>query len=63
VATEVWPLSEGWKPLEIVFLDVDWDSQKVLFPQFGLRLKHGQSLEDFILEVEEKVNEMVGNLL
>jgi hypothetical protein len=39
---------------------VDWASQKVLFLQFNLRLKDGQSLEDFILEAEEKVNEMVG---
>jgi hypothetical protein len=60
VAAQVWPLSDGWKPSEIVFLDVDWASQKVLFPRFNLRLKDGQSLEDFILEAEEKVNEMVG---
>jgi hypothetical protein len=26
VAVEVWPLSEGWKPSEIVSLDVDWAS-------------------------------------
>jgi hypothetical protein len=60
IVAGVWPLSNGWKPLDIVFLDVDWASQKVPFPRFGLRLKDGQSLEDFILETEEKVNEMVG---
>jgi hypothetical protein len=59
VATEVWPLSEGWKLSEIISLDVDWASQKVPFPRFNLRLKDGQSLEDFILEVKEKVNEMI----
>jgi hypothetical protein len=32
----------------------------VPFQRFDLRLKDGQSLEDFILEIEEKVNEMVG---
>jgi hypothetical protein len=60
VAAEVWPLFEGWKPSEIVSVDVDWASQTVPFPRFGLRLKDGQSLEDFILEVVEKVSEMVG---
>jgi hypothetical protein len=60
VAAGVWPLSNGWKPSNIVFLDVDWTSQKVPFQRFDLRLKDGQSLEDFILEIEEKVNEMVG---
>jgi hypothetical protein len=39
---------------------VDWASQKVSFPRFNLRLKDGQSLEDFILEVYDKVNEKVG---
>jgi hypothetical protein len=60
VTAGVWPLSDGWKPSDIVLLDVEWASQKVPFPQFNLRLKDGQCLEDFILEVEEKVNEMVG---
>jgi hypothetical protein len=57
--TQVCPLSDGWNPSDVVFLDVDWASQKVSFPQFNLRLKDGQSLEDFILEDEEKVNEMI----
>jgi uncharacterized protein YktA (UPF0223 family) len=39
---------------------VDWATQQVLFPRFNLRLKKGQSLEDFIAEVEEKVDAMVG---
>jgi hypothetical protein len=41
VATQVWPLSDGWKPSDVVFLDVDWASQKVPFPRFNLRLKDG----------------------
>jgi hypothetical protein len=44
----------------LVFLEVDWASQKVPFPRFGLRLEDGQSLNDFILEVEERVTDMVG---
>jgi hypothetical protein len=60
MVAQVWPLTEGRKPSEIIFLDVDWASQKVSFPQFNLRLKDGQSLEDFILEVEEKVNGIIG---
>jgi hypothetical protein len=32
VAARVWPLSDGWKPSDSVFLDVDWVSPKVLFP-------------------------------
>jgi hypothetical protein len=32
VADEVWPISDGWKLSNIVFLDVDWASQQVSFP-------------------------------
>jgi hypothetical protein len=53
-------LSYGWKPSEIIFLDVDWASQKVPFPQFNLQLKDDQSSNDFILEIEEKVSDMFG---
>jgi hypothetical protein len=59
VAAHIWPLSHGWNPSEIIHLEVDWASQKVPFPRFGLRLEDGQSLNDFILKVEEKVTEMV----
>jgi hypothetical protein len=60
MAAQGWFLLEGWEPSEIIFLDVDWASQKVLFPRVSLRFKDGQSLEDSICEVEEKVNEMIG---
>jgi hypothetical protein len=53
-------LLHGWKPSDIVLLDVDWASQQVPFPQFNLRLQDGQSLSEFILKVEEKVTDMVG---
>jgi hypothetical protein len=60
VAAQVWPLSHDWKPSDVVFLEVDLASQKVPIPRFNLRLEDGQSLDDFILEVEEKVTNMVG---
>jgi hypothetical protein len=36
VAAEVWPISDGWQPANIIFLDVDWATQQVLFPRFNL---------------------------
>jgi hypothetical protein len=53
-------MSNGWKPASIVLLDVDWATQQVTFPRFNLRLKEGQSLEEFIHDVEKKVDVMVG---
>jgi hypothetical protein len=32
VVADVWLLSDGWKPTNIVFLDVDWAMQQVSFP-------------------------------
>jgi uncharacterized protein YaaR (DUF327 family) len=39
---------------------VEWATQQVPFPQFNLRLREGQSLEDFIDEVEKKVDALIG---
>jgi hypothetical protein len=60
VAANVWPISHGWDPIEIVNFNVNWATQEVPFPQFGLHLPDGQSAEDFMSEVEKKVNEMIG---
>jgi hypothetical protein len=60
VATGTWLISNSWKPANIFLLDLDWATQQVSFPRFNLRLKEGQSLEDFIHEVEKKVDAMVG---
>jgi hypothetical protein len=60
IAVEVWLISDGWKPSNIVFLDVDWASQQVSFPRFNLQLKGGQSLKDIVADVKEKVNAIVG---
>jgi hypothetical protein len=60
VAADVWPISYGWAPIEIVNFNVNWAAQAVPFPRFGIQLKDGQSAEDFMKEVEKKVNAMIG---
>jgi hypothetical protein len=32
VATEIWPISYGWAPTEIVSFNVNWATQEVSFP-------------------------------
>jgi hypothetical protein len=59
-ATNIWPISLGWAPREIVSFNVNWVAQEVPFPLFGLHLRDGQSAEDFMIEVEKKVNDMIG---
>jgi hypothetical protein len=60
VAANIWPISHGWAPREIVSFNVNWVAQEVPFPLFGLHLRDGQSAEDFMIEVEKKVNDMIG---
>jgi hypothetical protein len=60
VAANIWPISHGWPPREIVSFNVNWATQEVPFPLFGLRLTNDQSAKDFMSEVEKKVNEMIG---
>jgi hypothetical protein len=60
VTAEIWPISYGWAPIEIVGFNVNWATQEVPFPRFGLQLKEGQSAEEFMGEVEKKVNAMIG---
>jgi hypothetical protein len=59
-AAEIWPISNGWAPTEIVNFNVNWAAQAVPFPRFGIWLKDGQSTKDFIEEAEKKVNAMIG---
>jgi hypothetical protein len=59
-AAEIWPIFHGWAPTKIVTYNVNWAMQEVPFPRFGLRLREGQSAEDFMKEVEKKVNAMIG---
>jgi hypothetical protein len=60
VAAEVWPISYGWAPTEIVSFNVNWEAQEIPFPRFGLQLRDGQSAEEFMDDVEKKVNAMIG---
>jgi hypothetical protein len=59
-AAQIWPISCGWAPTEIVTFSVNWAAQKVPFPRFGLQLREDLSTDDFMTEVENKVNAMIG---
>jgi hypothetical protein len=63
VAANIWPISHGWAPREIVSFNVNWATQEVPFPLFGLHLTDGQRAEDFMTEVEKKVNNMIGEYI
>jgi hypothetical protein len=55
VAAQIWPISYGWAPREIVHFNVNWASQEFPFPKFGIKLREGQSADAFMLKVEKKV--------
>jgi hypothetical protein len=59
VAANVWLISHGWAPRKIVSFNINWATQEVPFPLFGLHLTDGQSAEDFMSKVEKKVNNMI----
>jgi hypothetical protein len=59
-AARIWPISYGWAATEIVNFNVNWAAQEVPFPKFSLRLRDGQSAEDFMLEIKRRVNLMIG---
>jgi hypothetical protein len=56
----IWLISYGWAPTEIVNFNVNWAAQEVPFLKFGLHLRDGQSADDFMLEIERRVNLMIG---
>jgi hypothetical protein len=60
IAAEIWPISYGWAPNEIVYFNVNWATQEVPFPKFDTKLREGQSADAFMLEVEKKVTLMIG---
>jgi hypothetical protein len=60
VAARIWPISHGWSPIEIVHYNVNWASKEVPFPKFGIKLRDGQSVDDFMLDVEKRVTLMIG---
>jgi hypothetical protein len=63
VAANIWPISHEWAPREIVNFNVNWATQEVPFPLFSLHLRDGQNAEDFMVEVEKKVNDMIGDYI
>jgi hypothetical protein len=60
IAARIWPISCGWAPTEIVYFNVNWAAQEVTFSKFGMKLREGQSTDAFMVEVEKKVNLMIG---
>jgi hypothetical protein len=60
VAAQIWQISYGWAPSKIVQFNVNWASQEVPFPKFGIKLREGQSVDDFMLDVEKRVTLMIG---
>jgi hypothetical protein len=60
VASRIWPISCRWAPTEIVYFNVNWAAQEVPFPKFGIKLREGQSVDAFMVEVEKRVNLMIG---
>jgi hypothetical protein len=60
VAARVWPISSGWSPTELLYLNVNWADQKVPFPKFEIKLREDQSAKAFMEEVEKRVNVMIG---
>jgi hypothetical protein len=59
-AARIWLISYGWVPIEIVYFNVNWAAQEVPFPRIDLQLGNGQSADDFMLEIERRVNLMIG---
>jgi hypothetical protein len=43
-----------------VTFSVNWAAQKVPFSRFGLQLREDLSTDDFMTEIENKVNAMIG---
>jgi hypothetical protein len=60
VAARVWPISSGWSPTEIVYFKVNWATQELPFPKFGIKLHEDQSADAFMVEIEKRVNVMIG---
>jgi hypothetical protein len=60
VAADIWPISYGWAPNEIVYFNVNLATQEVPFPKFGTKLREGQSADAFMVEVEKNVTLMIG---
>jgi hypothetical protein len=60
VAARIWSISYGWAPTEIAHFNVNWAAQEVPFPKFGIKLRDGQSTDDFMLDVGKRLTLMIG---
>jgi hypothetical protein len=60
VAARIWTVSSGWAPIEIVYFNVNWAAREVPFPKFGIKLRENQSADAFMIEIEKRVNVMIG---
>lgn len=60
LATDIWPLSDGWAPTEIVMETVVWYHKPVPFPRFGLSLPEGTSAGPVVKGVERCAVEILG---
>jgi hypothetical protein len=60
IAARIWLISYGWAPTQIMNFNINWAAQEVPFPKFGIQLRDGQSADNFMLEIEKRVNLMVG---
>jgi hypothetical protein len=43
-----------------VYFNVNWAAQEVPFPKFGIKLREDQSADAFMVEIEKRVNVMIG---
>jgi hypothetical protein len=43
-----------------VYLKVNWAAQEVPFPKFGIKLREDQNADAFMVEIEKRVNVMIG---
>jgi hypothetical protein len=43
-----------------VYFKVNWAAQEVPFPKFGIKLREDQSADAFMVEIEKRVNVMIG---
>jgi hypothetical protein len=43
-----------------VYFNVNWAAQEVPFPKFGIKLREDQSADTFMVEIEKRVNVMIG---
>jgi uncharacterized protein YktA (UPF0223 family) len=51
---------EEFVATNILFFNVNWAAQEVPFPRFKIQLPEDQNADDFMDEIEKKVNAMIG---